>query len=65
VVFTLNSDHREEDIHHVWEKLPGVVAKLRAFSPVWKKIMEEEKKDETLHPEPVRHPAHAGHGPAL
>jgi cysteine desulfurase len=65
LVFTMNNDNREEDVHCLLEKLPGAVAKLRAFSPVWKKIMDEEKKDETLHPEPVRHPAHAGHGPAL
>jgi cysteine desulfurase len=32
---TLGIDNREEDIDYVLEALPGVVAKLRAMSPLW------------------------------
>jgi len=65
LVFTLNADTSEADVRYVLEKLPAAVAKLRAFSPVWKKLQDEEAKNETIHQEPVRHPPHAGHGPAL
>ena len=37
IVFTLAPETREEEIHYVLEQLPGAVAKLRAFSPVWRK----------------------------
>ena len=41
LVFTLNHDNREEDIHYVLEHLPPAVEKLRSFSPVWRKKMAE------------------------
>ena len=37
VVFTMNSSTRGEDVEYVLEKFPGAVAKLRRFSPLWKK----------------------------
>lgn len=39
VVFTLSDRNRLEDIQYVVEKLPSAVAKLRSFSPVWRKKM--------------------------
>ena len=39
IVFTLAPETREEEIHYVLEQLPGAVAKLRSFSPVWRKKM--------------------------
>jgi cysteine desulfurase len=42
IVFTLNRDNREEDVHHVLEQLPQAVEKLRSFSPVWRKKMAED-----------------------
>lgn len=41
IVFTLNRDNREEDVHHVLSQLPQAVEKLRSFSPVWRKKMAE------------------------
>lgn len=38
IVFTMNRDNREEEMHYVLKELPAAVAKLRAFSPVWQKI---------------------------
>ena len=39
VVFTLSDSNTAEDIHYVLDKLPPAVAKLRSFSPVWRKKM--------------------------
>lgn len=39
VVFTLSDDNTQEDVQYVLEKLPHAVAKLRSFSPVWRKKM--------------------------
>jgi cysteine desulfurase len=39
IVFTLAGETREEEIYYVLEQLPGAVAKLRSFSPVWRKKM--------------------------
>ncbi len=39
LVFTLNRDNLEAEVHHVLEHLPQAVENLRAFSPVWRKKM--------------------------
>lgn len=39
VVFTLGRDNREQDMAYVLAQLPPAVAKLRSFSPVWRKKM--------------------------
>lgn len=39
IVFTLNRDNREEDVHYLLEHLPPAVEKLRSFSPLWRKKM--------------------------
>jgi cysteine desulfurase len=39
IVFTLSDDNREEEVDLVLEKLPEAVARLRSFSPVWRKKM--------------------------
>jgi cysteine desulfurase len=39
LVFTLNQDNREDEVHHVLEYLPQAVENLRSFSPVWRKKM--------------------------
>jgi hypothetical protein len=39
IVFTRARETREEEIHYVLEQLPEAVAKLRSFSPVWRKKM--------------------------
>jgi cysteine desulfurase len=39
VVFTLSHSNTQEDIRYVLDKLPYAVAKLRSFSPVWRKKM--------------------------
>ncbi len=39
IVFTLAGETREAGIHYVLEQLPAAVAKLRSFSPVWRKKM--------------------------
>jgi cysteine desulfurase len=36
LVFTLNRDNREAEVHHVLEHLPPAVERLRSFSPVWR-----------------------------
>jgi cysteine desulfurase len=41
LVFTLNRDNRETEVHHVLEHLPQAVDNLRSFSPVWRKKMAE------------------------
>jgi cysteine desulfurase len=33
--FSLSEDTTEDDINYVLEKLPGVIGKLRAMSPLW------------------------------
>jgi cysteine desulfurase len=33
--FSLGEDNTDEDIDYVLEKLPGIIARLRAMSPVW------------------------------
>ena len=37
LVFTLSTSNREEDVSAVLRELPAAVAKLRSFSPVWRK----------------------------
>ena len=37
IVFTLNADNGLDDVHHVLEKIPCAVEKLRSFSPIWRK----------------------------
>ncbi|HEY9074390.1 MAG TPA: aminotransferase class V-fold PLP-dependent enzyme, partial [Desulfobaccales bacterium] len=37
MVFTMAGETRAEDIHYVLEQLPEAVARLRSFSPVWRK----------------------------
>jgi len=39
VVFTFSRAIREEEVDYVLEQLPPAVAKLRSFSPVWRKRM--------------------------
>jgi cysteine desulfurase len=39
LVFTLNQDNREDEVHHVLLHLPQAVENLRSFSPVWRKKM--------------------------
>ncbi|MBU4234251.1 MAG: hypothetical protein KKD99_04095 [Proteobacteria bacterium] len=41
LVFTLNSDNREEAVHYVLSYLPPAVENLRSFSPVWRQKMAE------------------------
>jgi cysteine desulfurase len=41
IVFTLNRDNREEEVHYVLSHLPPAVEKLRSFSPVWRKKVAE------------------------
>ena len=41
LVFTLNRDNREEEVHYVLSHLPPAVMKLRSFSPVWRQKMAE------------------------
>jgi cysteine desulfurase len=41
LVFTLNRDNREEEVHHVLLHLPSAVENLRSFSPVWRQKMAE------------------------
>jgi cysteine sulfinate desulfinase/cysteine desulfurase-like protein len=42
LVFTLSRTNREEEVHHVLAHLPPAVARLRSFSPVWRKKMVAE-----------------------
>ena len=67
LVFTLNRDKQEAEVHHVLEHLPRAVENLRAFSPVWRKKMaeEQEPKHEALRQKPLWHPPDAGYGPTL
>ncbi len=39
---TLSEYNEEEDIDHIIQILPPIVAKLRAMSPVWEKIEKGE-----------------------
>jgi cysteine desulfurase len=39
LVFTLNQDNREDEVHQVLSHLPRAVENLRSFSPVWRKKM--------------------------
>lgn len=39
LVLTLDGSNREEEVHYVLKELPQAVAKLRSFSPVWRKKM--------------------------
>ena len=32
---SLDETNTEEEVDHILEKLPGIVAELRAMSPVW------------------------------
>ena len=41
LVFTLNRDNREEEVHYVLEHLSPAVENLRSFSPVWRQKMAE------------------------
>jgi cysteine desulfurase len=44
-VFTLNGHTTEEEIDYVLEKLPPVVDRLRALSPIWGKEIPEYEED--------------------
>ncbi len=44
-VFTINDTNTEEEIDHVLETLPSVVAKLRSMSPIWGKEIPEYEED--------------------
>jgi cysteine sulfinate desulfinase/cysteine desulfurase-like protein len=37
VVFTLSSGNSEAEVDYVLTELPPAVARLRSFSPVWRK----------------------------
>ncbi|MFZ5448902.1 MAG: cysteine desulfurase family protein [Thermodesulfobacteriota bacterium] len=39
IVFTFGRDNREEEVDYVLNELPQAVARLRSFSPVWRKKM--------------------------
>ena len=45
LVFTLSGDNREEDVRYVLGKLPLAVARLRSFSPVWRKKLAAGRGD--------------------
>jgi cysteine desulfurase len=48
-VFTLNGHTTEEEIDYVLEKLPPVVDRLRAMSPIWGKEIPEYETDASEH----------------
>ncbi len=48
-VFTINGNTTEEEIDYVLEKLPPVVDRLRAMSPVWGKEIPEYEEDACEH----------------
>jgi len=48
-VFTLNGHTTEEEIDYVLEKLPPVVDRLRALSPIWGKEIPEYETDASEH----------------
>jgi cysteine desulfurase len=45
IVFTLSGSNTMEEIDYVLEKLPPVVARLRAMSPIWGKEMPAYEED--------------------
>jgi cysteine desulfurase len=40
---TLNEDNTDKDIETILEALPPIIEKLRAMSPLWEKIIKEER----------------------
>lgn len=40
---SLGDENTEEDINYILEVLPQIVNKLRAMSPLWDKIIAEDK----------------------
>jgi cysteine desulfurase len=48
-VFTLNGHTSEEEIDYVLEKLPPVVDRLRALSPIWGREIPEYEEDTCEH----------------
>jgi cysteine desulfurase len=44
-VFTIDAGNTEEEIDYVLEKLPPVVDRLRALSPIWGKEIPEYEED--------------------
>ncbi|PWM21439.1 MAG: cysteine desulfurase NifS [Oscillospiraceae bacterium] len=41
---SLGDENTMEDVAYILEVLPGIVQRLRAMSPVWEKLMQEETK---------------------
>ena len=41
---SLSENNTDEDVDHILEVLPGIVDRLRAMSPLWDHIMENENK---------------------
>jgi cysteine desulfurase len=48
-VFTIDAGNTEAEIDHVLEKLPAVVDRLRALSPIWGKEIPEYEEDACHH----------------
>jgi cysteine desulfurase len=44
-VFTIDAANTEAEIDHVLEKLPAVVDRLRALSPIWGKEIPEYQEN--------------------
>ena len=42
---TLSEETTDEDIDHILQAVPQVVDRLRAMSPLWERIIAEEKKE--------------------
>ena len=43
---SLSETNTEEDVDYILEVLPGIVDRLRAMSPLWEHILEEDAKKE-------------------
>ena len=40
---TLSEENTEEDVDHILETVPAVVSRLRDMSPLWERLMKENR----------------------